>query len=184
MSNAPLHIGGVPLADQSRTVLAIEIPGLLSWLATGDPNATVKGLDAFPRDLWPNVLIVHFSFQLMVGLGIALGLCALLYWLLAARRRAPPTNRWMLIALVAAGPASVVAMETGWFVTEFGRQPWIIYGIMRTSAAATSTPALGPTFAIFLVLYVALGLTLTRLLLLLAQRERRRAAIDGTGSRS
>jgi cytochrome d ubiquinol oxidase subunit I len=184
MSNAPLHIGGVPLADQRRTVLAIEIPGLLSWLATGDPNATVKGLDAFPRDLWPNVLIVHFSFQLMVGLGIALGLCALLYWLLAARRRAPPTNRWMLIALVAAGPASVVAMETGWFVTEFGRQPWIIYGIMRTSAAATSTPALGPTFAIFLVLYVALGLTLTRLLLLLAQRERRRAAIDGTGSRS
>jgi cytochrome d ubiquinol oxidase subunit I len=129
------------------------------------------------------VVIVHLSFQLMVGLGLALGLCGLLYWLVAWRRRGPPTDRWLLLALVVAGPASVVAMETGWFVTEFGRQPWIIYGVMRTSAAATSTPALGPTFAIFLVLYIALGLTLTRLLLLLAQRERRRAAVPGSGPR-
>jgi cytochrome d ubiquinol oxidase subunit I len=175
MAGAPLHIGGLPLPDQSRTILAIEIPGLLSWLTKGDPNATVQGLDAFPRDNWPNVVVVHLSFQLMVGLGIALGLCGLLYWLLFLRRRAPPTNRWLLMALVVAGPASVIAMETGWFVTEFGRQPWIIYGVMRTSAAATSTPALGPTFAIFLLLYVGLGLTLARLLLLLAQRERKRA---------
>jgi len=127
------------------------------------------------------VAIVHFSFQLMVGLGIALGLCALLYWILAARRRSPPTNRWLLLALAVAGPASVVAMESGWFVTEFGRQPWIIYGVMRTSAAATTTPALGPTFAVFILVYIALGLTLTRLLLLLAQRERRRAAPTGAG---
>jgi len=175
-SGAPLHIGGVPLPDQNRTVLAIEIPHLLSWLLTGDPNATIKGLDAFPRDVWPNVVVVHFSFELMVGLGLALGFGSLLYWLLAARRRSPPTNRWLLMALVLAGPASVVAMETGWFVTEFGRQPWIIYGVMRTSAAATSTPALGPTFVIFLLLYVALGITLARLLLLLAERERRRIA--------
>src|SRR6202035_4737053 len=177
-TGAPLQIGGVPLPDQNRSVLAIEIPRLLSFLTTWNPNATIRGLDAFPRDLWPNVVVVHFSFELMVGLGLALGFCSLLYWLLAARRRGPPTDRWLLLALVVAGPASVVAMETGWFVTEFGRQPWIIYGVMRTSAAATSTPALGPTFAIFLVLYAALGLTLTRLLLLLAQRERRRAAIE------
>jgi cytochrome d ubiquinol oxidase subunit I len=174
-AGAPLHILGVPLPDQHRMVLAIELPKVLSLLTTGDANATIKGLDAFPQDLWPNVTIVHFSFQLMVGLGLALGLCAVLYWLLAARRRAPSTNRWLLLALVVAGPASVIAMETGWFVTEFGRQPWIIYGVMRTSAAATTTPALGPTFAVFLLVYVALGLTLTRLLLLLAQRERRRA---------
>ena len=175
MSGAPLHIGGLPLPDQSRTVLAIEIPGLLSWLTKGDPKATIQGLDAFPRDRWPNIVVVHLSFQLMVGLGIALGLCGLLYWLMFVRRRAPPRDRWLLMALVVAGPASVVAMEMGWFVTEFGRQPWIIYGVMRTAAAATSTPALGPTFAIFLLIYVALGLTLTRLLLLLAERERRRA---------
>jgi len=178
-AGAPLHIGGVPLPNEHRTVLAIEIPHLLSWLLKGDPNATIQGLDAFPRELWPNILIVHFSFETMVGLGLALGFCGVLYWLLALRRRAPPTDRWLLLVLVVAGPASVVAMETGWFVTEFGRQPWIIYGVMRTSAAATSTPALGPTFAIFLVLYAALGLTLARLLLLLAQRERRRALTAG-----
>ena len=176
-TGAPLHIGGIPLPNENRMILALEIPNLLSFLLTGDPNATIKGLDAFPRDVWPNVVIVHFSFEIMVGLGLALGLCALLYWLLALRRRAPPMDRWLLMALVVAGPASVVTMEAGWFVTEFGRQPWIIYGVMRTSAAATSTPALGPTFVVFIVVYLVLGFTLARLLLLLAQRERRRPAI-------
>src|SRR4029077_11700816 len=98
-------------------------------------------------------------------------------WLIAWRRRGAPAERLLLLGLVVAGPARVITMEAGGFVTEFGRQPWIIYGVMRTSAAAPSTPALGPTFAIFLVLYVALGLTLARLLLLLAQSERRRAPI-------
>jgi len=175
-AGAPLQIGGVPLPDQNRSVLAIEIPRLLSFLTTWNPNATIRGLEAFPRDLWPNVLVVHFSYQLMIGLGLALGLGSVLYWLLAARRRAPPLDRWLLLALVAAGPASVLTMEAGWFVTEFGRQPWIIYGVMRTSAAATTTPALGPTFAIFLVVYIGLGVTLARLLLRLAQRERLRTA--------
>ena len=175
-AGAPLQIGGVPLPDQNRSVLAIEIPRLLSFLTTWNPNATIRGLEAFPRDLWPNVVVVHFSYQLMIGLGLALGLGSVLYWLLAARRRAPPLDRWLLLALVAAGPASVLTMEAGWFVTEFGRQPWIIYGVMRTSAAATTTPALGPTFAIFLVVYIGLGVTLARLLLRLAQRERLRAA--------
>ena len=174
-AGAPLQIGGVPLPDQNRSVLAIEIPRLLSFLTTWNPNATIRGLEAFPRDLWPNVVVVHFSYQLMIGLGLALGLGSVLYWLLAARRRAPPLDRWLLIALVAAGPASVLTMEAGWFVTEFGRQPWIIYGVMRTAAAATTTPALGPTFAIFLVVYIGLGVTLARLLLRLAQRERLRA---------
>ena len=177
-TGAPLQIGGVPLPDQNRSVLAIEIPRLLSFLTTWNPNATIRGLDAFPRDLWPNVLVVHFSYQVMIGLALALGLGGVLYWLLAARRRAPPLDRWLLLALVAAGPASVVTMETGWFVTEFGRQPWIIYGVMRTSAAATTTPALGPTFAIFLLVYIGLGVTLARLLLRLAQRERLGAVPD------
>ena len=179
-AGAPLQIGGVPLPDQNRSVLAIEIPRLLSFLTTWNPNATIRGLEAFPRDLWPNVVVVHFSYQLMIGLGLVLGLGSVLYWLLAARRRAPPLDRWLLLALVAAGPASVLTMEAGWFVTEFGRQPWIIYGVMRTSAAATTTPALGPTFAIFLVVYIGLGVTLARLLLRLAQRERLRAATGDT----
>src|ERR1700736_2362956 len=112
-AGAPLHIGGVPLPNEHRTVLAIEIPHLLSWLLKGDPNATIKGLNDFPRELWPNVLIVHFSFEIMVGLGLALGLCGVLYWLLALRRRGPPTDRWMLLALVVAGAARGGEMGRG-----------------------------------------------------------------------
>src|ERR1700693_2691273 len=182
-TGAPLQIGGVPLPDQNRSVLAIEIPRLLSFLTTWNPNATIRGLEAFPRDLWPNVLVVHFSSQLMIGLGLALGLGSVLYWLLAARRRAPPLDRWLLLALVAAGPARVVTLGTGLVVHEVGRQPWIIYGVMRTSAAATTTPALGPTFAIFLLVYIGLGVTLARLLLRLAQRERLQGAPGDAGPR-
>jgi cytochrome d ubiquinol oxidase subunit I len=94
------------------------------------------------------------------------------YWLLAIRRRSFPKVRVLLLGIVAAGPASVVAMESGWFVTEFGRQPWIVYGIMRTSQAATSAPALGLTFALFIVIYAGLAIATGRLLLMLAARNR------------
>jgi cytochrome d ubiquinol oxidase subunit I len=91
--------------------------------------------------------------------------------LLIYRRRIPlwPPLLW---ALVAAGPASVIAMEAGWFVTEFGRQPWIVYGILRTTDAATTAPALGPTFVIFFVIYIGLAVTTARLLALQAKRNR------------
>jgi cytochrome d ubiquinol oxidase subunit I len=91
------------------------------------------------------------------------------------RSRRVPSNRLLLWALVAGGPAAVVTMEAGWFVTEFGRQPWIVYGIIRTTAAATSAPGLGIVFGVFTVIYVALAVTLVRLLLLLARRNRERA---------
>jgi cytochrome d ubiquinol oxidase subunit I len=172
---APLHLGGIPIPSQSRTVFALEIPYGLSLLANFNPHSTVVGLDAFPPQDRPNPIIVHFSFDAMVGLGLALGILALVYWGLAWRRRRFPEDRWLLWALVLAGPASVVAMEAGWFVTEFGRQPWIIYGILRTADAATDAPDLGLTFAAFLVIYIALAVTCAELLLLLARRERRRA---------
>ncbi len=160
---APIHIGGIPLDSQHRVVFAIEIPYGLSLLAAFDPNAEVVGLDSFPADARPNPILVHLSFDTMVGLGILLGLGSLLFWLVWWRRRTLP--RLLLWALVAAGPAAVVAMEAGWFVTEFGRQPWIVYGILRTSEASTSAPALGATFAIFLLIYCVLALTTARLLL-------------------
>jgi cytochrome d ubiquinol oxidase subunit I len=78
----------------------------------------------------------------------------------------------LLLGLVAAGPAAVIVMEAGWFVTEFGRQPWIVYGIMRTSQAATSAPALGLTFAVFIAVYAGLAITTAQLLLMLAARTR------------
>jgi cytochrome d ubiquinol oxidase subunit I len=117
-------------------------------------------------------VLVHLSFDGMVGLGLFIGFLAAVFWLLALRRRSAPTHRRLLLGLVAAVPASVLAMEAGWFVTEFGRQPWVVYGIMRTSDAVTTAPALGLTFAVFIVIYAGLALTTARLLLMLAARNR------------
>jgi cytochrome d ubiquinol oxidase subunit I len=171
-SGAPIHLGGIPDDTQQRVLFAIEIPKALSFLATFDPNAVVRGLNTFPAADRPSPLLVHLSFDGMVGLGLFIGFMAALFWLLAIRRRSLPTHRRLLLGLVLAGPASVVAMEAGWFVTEFGRQPWIVYGIMRTSQAVTTAPALGLTFAIFIVIYLGLAITTARLLLMLAARNR------------
>jgi cytochrome bd ubiquinol oxidase subunit I len=172
---APLHLGGIPSDSQHRVLFDIEIPYGLSLLAAFDPNAVVRGLDSYAPDQRPNPILVHLSFDTMVGLGIAIGLVALLFWLVVLRRRVVPTHRLLLWALVLSGPASVLAMEAGWFVTEFGRQPWIVYGIMRTTEAATSAPALAATFVIFFAIYVALAVTCARLLLLLSRRLRERS---------
>jgi cytochrome d ubiquinol oxidase subunit I len=170
---APLHIGGIPNSATSTTCCAILIPNGLSWLAFFDPNAEVKGLNAFPPADRPNPLPVHLAFQTMVASGFALGGLCLWYWGWAWFKRRFPTGRRLLVAVVAAGPLSVIGMEAGWIVTEMGRQPWIVHGIIRTADAATSAPALGLTFTIFIAIYVALGITCARLLLLLARRERK-----------
>jgi len=169
---APITLGGIPSDAQQRVLYGIEIPKALSFLATFDPNAEVRGLNSFPPGDRPNPVLVHLSFDGMVGLGTFIGLVAALFWFLTARRRSVPTGRLLLLGLIAAGPASVIAMEAGWFVTEFGRQPWIVYGVMRTSEAATSAPALGPTFALFIAIYAGLAITTGRLLLMLAARTR------------
>src|SRR5207249_7825606 len=109
------------------------------------------------------------------------GLLSLLFWFLRWRRRELPQGRLLLWCVVAAGPAMVVAMEAGWFVTEFGRQPWVVYRILRTSDAATTAPALGVTFLVFLVIYAGLAITTARLLLLLARRNRGEEADVGAG---
>lgn len=170
---APLHIGGIPVDSQQRVVFGLEIPNGLSLLAAFDPNAEVKGLNEFPPADRPNPVLVHLSFDTMVGLGTLLGLLALAFWGLAWRRRAIPTPGPLLVALTLAGPAAIIAMQAGWFVTEFGRQPWIVYRILRTAQAATPVPGLFISFAAFLLIYVALAGTTARLLLLLAERRRR-----------
>jgi cytochrome d ubiquinol oxidase subunit I len=169
---APVHLGGIPIDSRHQVVYGIEIPRALSLLAAFDPNAPVRGLDSFPPDQRPNPVLVHLSFDTMVGFGLMLGFLAALFWALAIRHRRLPRSRLLLWGLVAAGPASVLAMEAGWFVTEFGRQPWVVYGILRTSEAATTAPALGATFAIFIVIYAGLALVTARLLLRLARRSR------------
>ena len=169
---APVSLLGIPSDAQHRVQYTIQIPCLLSLLAAFDPNAEVKGLDSFPQNDRPNPVIVHLSFDTMVGLGTAIGLLAALFWLLVIWRRRIPIRSPLLWAIVASGPAAVTAMEAGWFVTEFGRQPWIVYGILRTSDAATTAPALGLSFSIFFAIYIGLAVTTARLLLWQAARNR------------
>lgn len=161
---APLNIGGWPDETAKTTRYAIKIPYALSLMAFHDPNATVRGLESFPRDEWPPVKIVHFSFQIMVAAGTAMMLMAL--WAVWAvwRRKALPDSKWFLRAVVAASPLGFIAIETGWIVTEVGRQPWIISGVMRTADAVTPMPGLVVPFVSFTVLYIALGLIVLWLL--------------------
>jgi cytochrome d ubiquinol oxidase subunit I len=173
-SGAPLTIGGIPDSGQGKVQFGIQIPYGLSLLAALDPQAQVQGLDSVPPNDRPNPVLVHLSFDSMVGLSLAVGLVAIAFWLFAWRRwSAIPHYRLLLGCVVATGPAMIAALESGWFVTEFGRQPWVVQGILRTQNAATTAPALGSTFAIFLLIYFLLALTTAQLLLLLARRNRR-----------
>lgn len=154
---APLRIGGIPNPDTQETPLAIEIPGLLSWLAFGDTSATVIGPEEFPRADWPPVLLVHLAFQVMVGSAFVMAGVAGLGAVLAWRRRRLPDSRWYLWLTVLAAPFGLLALETGWIVTELGRQPWIIQDIMRTPDAVTPMTNLGVPLVTFALIYVTLG---------------------------
>jgi cytochrome d ubiquinol oxidase subunit I len=161
---APLRVGGLPDPATQTTRYAIDIPCGLSFLAHGDFQAEVTGLDAFPPDQRPNTRIVHLAFQVMVGSGLALLAAAAGAALLAWRRRGLPDNRWLLWALVAVGPLGFVAIEAGWVVTEVGRQPWIIYGLVRTADAVTPMPGLVVPFLTFTLLYIFLAVVVIVLL--------------------
>lgn len=160
----PLIIGGWPDVEAETVRYAIEIPYALSLLAFHDPNAEVRGLRDFPRDEWPNVPIVHLGFQIMVALGTYLALLSLWAGWAAWRRRDLAGSRTLLIAIAAAAPMGFIAVEAGWFVTEVGRQPWIIYGVMRTADAVTPMPGLIVPFLFFTALYCFLGVVVAWLL--------------------
>ncbi len=162
---APLRIGGLPDAEARITRYALEIPGGLSLFAFHDPNAEVKGLEAFPKEAWPQPLaVVHIAFQIMVGAGTALAAVALGAALLAWRWRRLPDSPWLLRALVACGPLGFIAIEAGWTVTEVGRQPWVIYQILRTADAVTPATGLVAPFVTFMLLYVFLAIVVIWLL--------------------
>lgn len=152
---APLLLGGWPDMETGTVRFGLEIPGALSLLAHHDLHAEVKGLDAVPRDQWPNVPVVHVAFQIMVGAGTVLALVALWAGWGAFRRREP--TRGLLGAIALCAPLGFIAIEAGWTVTEVGRQPWIIQGVMRTSEAVTPMPGLVYTLAGFTLLYLFLG---------------------------
>jgi cytochrome d ubiquinol oxidase subunit I len=159
-SGAPLVVGGIPDDDAMHTRFAVRVPRMLSFLAHGDPGAEVTGLEEFPREDWPNTRIVHWAFDLMVACGTAL--LAIAAWGAWRRIRREPIadSRALLRTLVIAGPLGFIAIETGWVVTEVGRQPWIIQGIMRTRDAVTPMTGLVWPFAAFTALYVLLAVIL------------------------
>src|SRR6058998_3160096 len=161
---APLTLGGWPDVAAGETRLALQIPYALSLLAFHDPHAEVKGLDAVPRDEWPNVPAVHLSFQVMVALGSYLALVALWSGWLAWRRGDLAHNRWLMRAIALATPMGFIAVEAGWTVTELGRQPWVIYGVMKTRDAVTPMPGLVVPFLTFTLLYCFLGVMVVWLL--------------------
>jgi cytochrome d ubiquinol oxidase subunit I len=166
---APFVVGGWP---DERTLThrgALEIPGALSFLLTGNPDTVLPGVDAVPPADRPPLGIVHAAFQLMVACGSAMALVALWGGWRAWRRRRGggvplPADRPFLLALVLTGPLGFVAVEAGWTVTEVGRQPWIIHGVMRTAEAVTPVPGVGVSFALFTLLYLGLAVTVTFLL--------------------
>lgn len=160
VSGAPLRIGGVPNVRREETRFAIEIPRALSLLAFHNANAVVRGLKEFPRDEWPPVRIVHAAFQLMLALGSAMAIVAIWAVCVAVRRRAlryEPTDRGLLLALAVVAPFGFLATEAGWFVTEVGRQPWIVFGVLKTRDALTPMPGLVVPFLLVTALYCCLG---------------------------
>lgn len=156
-THAPLHIGGIPDETAREMRYSIEVPGMLSWMGYGETAAEVKGLDDFPRDETPSATVVHLAFQTMVGIGTLMLVvavwCAWCFW----RTRVWPKSKWFLRTVVLMGPLSIVALQTGWIVTEVGRQPWIVQGHMKTAEAVTTAPGVWNVFIVTLAIYAVIG---------------------------
>ncbi|MBD3749696.1 MAG: cytochrome ubiquinol oxidase subunit I [Sphingobacteriales bacterium] len=161
---APLVIGGIPDAKNQKVDYALELPGVLSFMAHGDFNAEVTGLDRIPKEDQPPVAITHFAFQIMVGLGTAMMGISFLYFIALWKKKNWLKQNWLLWLFAAATPMGFIAVEAGWVVTEVGRQPWIIKGIMRTADAVTPMPGIQYSFYLFSAVYVSLAVVVTFML--------------------
>ncbi|WP_299223457.1 cytochrome ubiquinol oxidase subunit I [uncultured Aquimarina sp.] len=161
---APLYIGGIVNAETQEVKYKLAIPGMLSFLAFGDFDAEVKGLNDFPEDERPNVPIVHYAFQTMVGIGGILMLAGLLYFISLKKKKWFTNNKYWLLFVILA-PLGFIALEAGWIVTEVGRQPWIIHKIMRTKDAVTPMPGIVFSFYTYIVVYVTLSIAVTWLMI-------------------
>jgi cytochrome d ubiquinol oxidase subunit I len=164
---ASIHILGWYTDGQVKD--GIRIPKLLSLLAFHNPNATVQGLDAVPASDRPPVNVVRVSFQLMVGIGTLLALLGIVFLFVRMRRKRLPESRWFYRVLVLAAPASVIALIAGWVTTEVGRQPWVVYGVMRTSQAVTGAGGLPIGYATLVIVYLGVALAVVWVLRRLAR---------------
>jgi cytochrome bd ubiquinol oxidase subunit I len=151
---APVHLGGWYDGDEVR--YGIPLPRLLSLLAFHDPDARVEGLAETPAQERPPVNVVRVAFQTMVGIGFLLAGIAAVYLFVWLRRRRLPQSAWFYRAVVTAGPLSVVALIAGWVTTEVGRQPWVVYGHMRTEEAVTGASGIPVGYASLVLVYAGL----------------------------
>jgi cytochrome d ubiquinol oxidase subunit I len=151
---APLRVGGL-LVD-GRVRWNLDIPYIGSFIARGSSDKPVRGLDSVPVADRPPVNITHVAFQSMVGIGTLLALAVVVFWLTAWRGHDLRDNRWFMRFAVVAGPLAVLAVECGWVATEVGRQPWTVWGVLRTPEAASDNPGLWWSCAGVLLVYVAM----------------------------
>lgn len=168
---APLRLGGFLIDDHVRW--ALPIPRVGSVIARGTLNGSVPGLDSVPRSDLPPVNVTHWSFQLMVGIGLLLALAVVVFWVARRRGRDLLGNRWFLRFAVAAGPLAILALELGWVATEVGRQPWTVWQVQRTTEAATQNTSIWWTYIGVLVIY--LGMTVAAYVVLRSMARRWRA---------
>jgi cytochrome bd ubiquinol oxidase subunit I len=164
---ASLHLLGW-YSDQ-RVKYGIAIPKLLSVLAFHDPNATVQGLSGVPANDRPPVNVVRVAFQTMVAIGTLLALIGVVFLAVRVRRKRLPESTWFYRALVIAGPLSVVALISGWVTTEVGRQPWVVYEVMRTSQAVTGASGIPVGYAGLAVVYLGVAIAVAWILRRLAR---------------
>ncbi len=157
-SGAGLTIGGIPFESERTTRYGIEIPKFLSYLAYGDFNAKVKGLNEFPEENWPPVAFTHISFQIMVGCGTLLAVVGIIFFILRFTKKDKVFSKPFLTVAGICTPLGFLAVEAGWFVTEVGRQPWIIYQIMKTSESVTPMPGQIFHLLVFGLIYLVLSL--------------------------
>ncbi len=175
--NQPVTLGGILVGND--VVGGLRIPEVGSLLAGFSPDTVITGFDQIPVDQRPPATIVHLAWDTMVGIGtalVALGVWALI---LRRRRRDYATARWFLRAASVAGIGAVLALEAGWIVTEVGRQPWVVYLVLRTSEAVTQSGGVRATFTAVIALYAVLGVATLIALRTLARRWAKADAAAG-----
>jgi len=153
---APLILFGIPNSAENRVDYAVQIPKLSSLILKHDPNAPLDGLDTVPEENRPPVGVVFWSFRVMVGLGTLMALLGMLSLYARWRRKLYEWKPLLRFALAMA-PSGLVAVIAGWITTEVGRQPWTVYGLMRTaeSASPLAAPAVAASLVAFVVIYFA-----------------------------
>ncbi|MET3499531.1 cytochrome d ubiquinol oxidase subunit I [Mucilaginibacter rubeus] len=161
---APLVIGGIPDTAAKKVNYGLEIPGLLSFLVHDNFKTQVNGLDKIPVKNQPPVAVTHYAFQIMVGIGVLMMLIGLIYFYELWKKKDLLSKPWFLKTFIWATPLGFIALEAGWTVTEVGRQPWIIQGVMRTSEAVTPMPGIQYSFYLFSFIYFTLSVAVIFLL--------------------